>query len=170
MNIFNRINDISFIKNSLKTPLFWVALLRIVLGILFIDTWVSNLEKDLYTPDGLESFLQGQLNDDSLSWYRSFIEDVIIPSKAVFAPFQLVTELAMGVALILGLFTRPVSFGAFFFVLNTYLISIGTGEWAWSYYTILAMLVIVFFTSAGRSIGLDTVLAKRFGENKWGLW
>ena len=92
MNVFDRINGIGVIKNSIKTPLFWVALLRIVLGILFIVTWQSNLEKDLYTPDGLENFLRGQLNDDSLSWYKSFVEDVIIPASGVFARFQMVTE------------------------------------------------------------------------------
>jgi uncharacterized membrane protein YphA (DoxX/SURF4 family) len=170
MNLFHQIENIGIIKNSLKSPLFWMALLRIILGLMFVDTWMANLEKDLYTPDGLEAFLRGQLNEDTPGFYRSFIEDVIIPAKAVFAPFQLVTELAMGVVLVLGLLTRPAALGSFFFLLNTYLISIGTGEWAWGYYLPMSMSLAVFFAGAGRSLGLDNWLAKRFGENKWGLW
>ncbi len=145
-----------------KTSLFWVALLRILLGVLFIATWVENLDKDLYTPDGLQGFLEYQLNEDSLPWYESFIRDVIIPARAVFAPFQLVTELALGVFLLVGFLTRPVALGGFFFVLNTYLISIGTGEWAWSYYMILAALALVGVTGAGRSIGVDAYLKARY--------
>jgi uncharacterized membrane protein YphA (DoxX/SURF4 family) len=166
MTIFDRIESIGIIKTSLKSPLFWMALLRITLGVMFIDTWMANLEKDLYTPDGLENFLRGQLNEDSLSFYRTFIEDVIIPAKSLFAPFQLVTELAMGIVLVLGLLTRPAALGSFFFLLNTYLISIGTGEWAWGYYLPLAISLTVFFSGAGRSIGLDAWLTKRFGENR----
>lgn len=145
-----------------KTALFWIALLRILLGILFIATWVENLDKDLYTPDGLQGFLEYQLNEDSLPWYESFIRDIIIPMRDVFAPFQLVSELALGLLLLIGLLTRPAALAGFFFVLNTYLISIGTGEWAWSYYMILASLALVGVTGAGQVIGVDTYLRSRY--------
>lgn len=147
-----------------KTPLFYVALIRILLGVLFIATWFENLDKDFYTPDGLQAFLEGQLNEGSLAWYESFIRDVIIPMRDVFAPFQLVTELALGVFLVIGFLTRPVAIGGFFFVLNTYLISIGTGEWVWSYYMILAPLVLVAVTGAGQSIGVDAFLKERYDK------
>lgn len=145
-----------------KTPLFYVSLLRIVLGILFIATWFENLDKDLYTPEGLKGFLESQLNEGSLGWYESFIRDVIIPARSIFAPFQLVSELALGIFLLIGFLARPVAIGGFFFVLNTYLISIGTGEWAWSYYMILAALALVAATGAGQAIGVDAFLKERY--------
>ncbi len=168
--ITNRVDKIPVVKKSPLTPLVWVALLRIAIGLMFLTTWASNLGKDLYTPDGLEGFLRGQLNPDSLSFYRTFIEDVIIPVKDIFAPFQLVTEFLLAIALLVGVFTRPMALGGAFFLLNTYLISVGTGEWAWSYFIPISVLGAVFFSNAGRVLGVDAWLAQRFGESKWGLW
>ncbi len=147
-----------------KTPLFYVALLRILLGVLFIETWFANLEKDLYTPEGLENFLRFQLDasESTPPWYESFILNVIIPIRDVFAPFQLVTELLLGIFLLVGFLTRPMALAGFFFVLNTYLIAIGTGEWLWSYYMILAALALVGATGAGRVLGVDAYLKSRY--------
>jgi hypothetical protein len=43
-------------------------------------------------------------------------------------------------------------------------------DWPWSYLTILSVLGITFFTRAGRAIGLDAWLVKRFGEKSLPLW
>lgn len=161
-----------------QTSTFYVALLRILLGVLFLVTWAENLDKDLYTPDGLQGFLEYSLDAGSPpAWYESFIRDVIIPIRDVFAPFQLITELALGLFLLVGLLTRPVAIGGFFFVLNTYLISIGNpSEWEWSYFTIMGALAVVALSGAGQAIGVDQFLKDRYdnliervlnrGENK----
>ena len=39
-----------------KTPLTWVALLRIMVGLMFLLTWLPNFLDGLYTPDGLLIF------------------------------------------------------------------------------------------------------------------
>lgn len=170
MTFFNWIEKLPLVKNSPPSPLVWMALMRIMLGLMFLTTWGSNLSKDLYTPDGLENFLRGQLNEDSLPFYQSFLEDVIIPAKAVFAPFQLVSEGLLGLALLLGIFTRPSTVIGFFFMVNVYLLSIGTGEWAWSYFLAIGLLGGVFFANAGRWLGIDGWLYQRWGESKLLLW
>lgn len=170
MQLLNRLNQLPIIGNSPPTPLFWMAMMRIMIGLMFLSTWGSNLSKDLYTPYGLENFLRGQLNEDSPEFYRSFLEDVIIPAKDVFAPFQMVSEGLLGLAILFGLFTRPASVIGFFFLLNVYLLSIGTGEWAWSYFLPIGVLGAIFFTNAGRWLGLDAILLKRWGEPKLPLW
>ena len=170
MNITERINQLSFIKNSPPTPLFWMALLRIMLGLLFLTTWASNASKGLYTPDGLEEFLRDTLNDDSFGFYASFINDVIIPIRDVFAPFQLVSEFLLGLALLVGFCTRWAALAGAFFIVNTYLLSVGTGEWPWSYFSVLSVLGAVYLSKAGRSMGIDVFLHKRFGESKLALW
>lgn len=170
MNITERISQLPFIKHSPPSPLFWMALLRIMLGLLFLTTWASNASKGLYTPSGLEEFLRDTLNDDSIRLYATFIEDVVIPIRDVFAPFQLISEFLLGLALLVGFCTRWAALFGAFFIVNTYLLSVGTGEWAWSYFSVLSVLGAVYLSKAGRSVGVDVLLHKRFGETRLALW
>ena len=100
-----------------QTPLTWIALLRIMIGFVFLTTWFSNLLKGFYTPDGLQQFFTEVFPQSAnpLTWYASFIQEVILPIRDIFAPFQLVAELALAVALILGAFTPLFSMAGIFF-------------------------------------------------------
>ena len=77
-----------------QIPLSWVSLLRIMLGLLFLTTWLSNLNKGFYTPDGLLNFFTNVFpqSQNPLTWYAAFINGVILPVRGAFAPFQLITE------------------------------------------------------------------------------
>jgi uncharacterized membrane protein YphA (DoxX/SURF4 family) len=72
-------------------------------------------------------------------------------------------EFLLGLFLLFGLLTPWISVAAAFFILNTFLATFGH-DWPWSYAMILGMLFVVFFTRAGRSLGLDAWLARRRGE------
>ncbi len=39
-----------------RVSLTWIALLRILLGLVFLTTWLINLFNGFYTPDGLLRF------------------------------------------------------------------------------------------------------------------
>jgi uncharacterized membrane protein YphA (DoxX/SURF4 family) len=151
--------------------MFWIALLRIMLGLLFITQWYDNLVGGLYTPDGLEGLFNYffSASDNPLNFYMEFVSDVILPIAPFFTKFQLVTELLMGFALLVGFLTPLTSLFAAFFILNTFLASWGA-DWPWSYLTILSILGVLFFTRAGRSLGIDAILARRFGDVKFPLW
>lgn len=168
----DRLENIPFVAQSPRVSLFWVALLRIMLGLLFLTTWASNASKGYYTPDGLVVFFTTVFPQDAnpLQAYAAFINNVILPIRGVFAPFQLVTEGLMGLALLLGFFTRATSVAAAFFILNTFLATLGSREWPWSYFTILSIAGVLFLTKAGRSVGLDALLFRRFGEPKLPLY
>ncbi len=148
-----------------QVPLSWIALLRIMLGALFLTTWGSNLVRGFYTPEGLLVFFRDVFpqSDNPLSWYGAFIEGVILPIRTVFAPFQLVTEFLLGLFLLIGLLTPWTSAAAAFFILNTFLATFGH-DWPWSYLTILGILFVVTFTRAGRSLGVDARMANKRGE------
>lgn len=163
--------DLKIIEEQPKTSLFWIVLLRIMLGLLFITQWYDNLISGLYTPEGLEGLFNYFFNasENPLQFYMAFIHSVILPIAPFFTKFQLVTELLMGVALLLGFLTPLTSLFAAFFVLNTFLASWGA-DWPWSYLTILGILGVLFFTRAGRSMGLDALLVERFGERRIPLW
>jgi len=148
-----------------KVALSWIALLRIMLGVLFLTTWFSNMSKGFYTPDGLLNFFTNVFPqaDNPLGFYAAFIDGVILPIRGVFAPFQLVTEFLLGVFLLVGVFTPWTAAAAAFFILNTFLATFGH-DWPWSYATILGILFVVFFTRAGRSLGLDAKMVEKRGE------
>ena len=163
--------DLKIIRDQPKTSMFWIALLRIMLGLLFITQWYDNLASGLYTPAGLEGLFNYffSTSENPLNFYMQFVNDVILPIAPFFTTFQLVTELLMGIALLVGFLTPLTSLFAAFFILNTFLASWGA-DWPWSYLTILSILGVLFFTRAGRSLGLDAILARRFGEVKFPVW
>lgn len=161
-----------FFKNSVvRTPLEWVALLRILVGIMFLSTWGLNALRGYYTPQGLLNFFNDFYPpaENPLSFYAAFLTNVILPNRAIFAPFQLVGEGLMALCLLLGAFTPLFSLAGIFFLLNTFLASIGH-DWPWSYFLPMGILAITFFTQAGRAMGIDAYLLKRFGERSRWLW
>ena len=156
-----------FATKTQRVPLFWISLLRILLGILFLTTWYSNLSKGFYTPDGLVDFFVNVFpqSENPLAWYAAFINGVILPIRGFFAPFQLVSEFLIGLFLLLGFLTPLTSFVGIIFIINTFLATFGH-DWPWSYAMMLAILAVVLLTRAGRSIGIDNLLFVRKGEPK----
>ena len=154
-----------------KIPLTWVALLRIVVGLMFVLTWLPNFLDGLYTADGLLFFFTEEFpqSENALTFYANFIDGVILPMRHVFAPFQLVAELLMGLAILLGIFTPLASLAGIFFLLNTMLASFGH-DWLWSYILPISILVVTLFTHAGRALGVDATLLKKFGKRNFLLW
>jgi len=154
-----------------QSPLFWLALLRIMVGLVFLSTWASNLMKGSYTPDGLLNFFTNVFpqSENPLGWYAAFINTVILPMRGLFAPFQLVTELLLGLALLLGLFTPLFSLIGIFFLTNVFLATFGH-DWPWAYWMPMGILGVTFLARSGRALGVDTWLLKRFGEQKLPLW
>jgi len=148
-----------------RVPLVWISLLRILLGVLFLTTWYSNLSKGFYTPEGLVDFFTNVFpqSENPLAWYAAFIDGVIIPIRGFFAPFQLVTEFLIGLFLLIGFLTPLTSFAGIIFIINTFLATFGH-DWPWSYGLMLGILGVVMVTRAGRSIGIDNLLLNRRGE------
>jgi hypothetical protein len=58
--------------------------------------------------------------------------------------------------------------GAFFLV-NVFLATFGH-DWPWAYLMPLSLLGVFYLTRAGRSLGVDAWLARRFGEPRVPLW
>ena len=153
-----------------KTPLFWIALLRIMIGLVFLTTWVNNLFEGFYTPEGLLRFFTEVFpqSENPLGWYAAFINQVILPVRAVFAPFQMVTEFLLGLALLVGCLTPLSSLAGIFFLTNTLLATAGH-DWPWAYLMPIGILVVVLLARAGRAVGVDSWLVRRYslGEHWW---
>ena len=154
-----------------KVPLTWISMLRIMVGIMFLSTWLPNMLDGLYTSDGLYLFFTEKFpqSENSLVFYASFIEGVILPIRNIFAPFQLVSEFLLGLAVLFGVFTPLASIAGIFFLTNTLLATFGH-DWLWSYIIPISILIVVLFTHAGRVFGIDAYFLKRFGKKSFFLW
>jgi uncharacterized membrane protein YphA (DoxX/SURF4 family) len=149
----------------------WMATLRVLVGLMFLSTWGVNIFKGFYTPDGLLFFFTEiyPQSENPLAFYAAFIDYVILPIRNVFAPFQLVSEGVLGLALLSGAFTPFFSLAGIFFLMNTFLASLGH-DWPWSYLLPIGILAATYFTRAGRAWGVDALLLKRFGERGRLFW
>jgi uncharacterized membrane protein YphA (DoxX/SURF4 family) len=153
-----------------QVSLNWIAILRVMMGLVFLTTWLSNLNKGLYG-DGFVPFIQGWADGTDFGWYAAFLNDVIIPNADALRVIQIVTEgLIMGVFLIVGLFTPLSAAVAWFFVVNLFFASFGTGEWPWTYIMMGVMLAVIGLTRSGRAYGVDAWLIEKRGEPRFPLY
>lgn len=159
-------------ERSAPHPLLkWIAALRIMLGVMFLTTWGFNLLEGFYSPDGLLRFFTEiyPQSENPLAFYAAFINSVVLPIRGAFAPFQLVAEGLLGLALLIGAFVPLFSLAGIFFLVNTFLATLGH-DWPWSYIMPIGILVVTLFTRAGRAWGVDAYLLERFGERGRLLW
>jgi uncharacterized membrane protein YphA (DoxX/SURF4 family) len=150
----------------------YLAVLRILLGVIFLVTWADNLGKGFYTPAGFREFILSLADGHPLGFYRAFLEGVVAPVAGIFAPFQMVAELGMGLALLTGAFTPLAGLGAAFFFLNLLLayLNPALGEWIWTYVLLVTVAVVVTLSSAGRAWGIDSWLLNRRGSPRLPLY
>ena len=147
-----------------------LAGLRIFIGLLFLETWVENLYKGLYGA-GYAPFLEKWAATSSIGPYADFLRTVVIPHAALFRTTQMVVELVvMGTCLLVGFCTPVAATVASLFALNLLLASFGTGEWYGTYLMMIALLVVVGASHAGRTLGVDAALARRNPRPRLGIW
>jgi uncharacterized membrane protein YphA (DoxX/SURF4 family) len=146
----------------------YLSALRILLGVILLVTWVDNLGKGLYTPLDFQAFILELANGHPLGFYGAFLENVIAANAGIFAVFQMVAELLLGLALLTGTLTRLAGLGAAAFFFNLFLAytNPSLGEWIWTYVMLLALALVVSLGAAGRAWGLDQLLLQRRGEPK----
>ncbi len=140
----------------------WLAALRIMMGVIFLTTWLANVQKGFYTPAGLEDFFTRVYpqSHNPIAPYAAFIQNVLLPSRAVFGPIQFAGEFALGVALLLGIFTPVAGIAGAFLLFNIFLATYGT-EWPWTYLSLIVVCIAVAASRSGRTFGIDRSLVSR---------
>jgi len=133
--------------------------------------WQQTLWKlpPLYTDnpsDPLNSGLHYWMNQLGKSaWLplqADFVNHVVIPHFYFFAPIVYVLEVLTGVSLILGIFVRLWGLIGVLQVLNLWLgLYHAPGEWPWTYFFLLVLMVIFTVNRSGRSLGLDAIILER---------
>ncbi len=139
-----------------------MAFLRIMMGAIFLAVWSDNLIKGYYSPSGWADFVQHYADTTKVSLYADLLDKVMIPNATVFAYGQFGIEFVVfGLFLVLGLFTPVSALLAALFQLNLLVATSGTKDWPGTYIIMAGLLLAVSISQAGRTLGLDAVLARR---------
>ncbi|MHB8618189.1 MAG: DoxX family protein [Chloroflexota bacterium] len=99
--------------SDVRVPLFYLALVRIALGVTFLSHAAGQMlglaggKSWLVSSSPLAELIQRSLADPAvLSPYHNFEQSIIQPNMAVFNYLVILAEVAVGISLTLGLFTR----------------------------------------------------------------
>jgi thiosulfate dehydrogenase [quinone] large subunit len=144
-----------------------LTFLRVYLGLIFLVAAWPKAQED-FAPH-LTSFLDQVALVKAHPFYQQFIRDVVVPNATLFAPLIVWGELLVGIGLVLGLATRLSATVALLLTANYML---AKGAWFWTPSSndaaFAAIAVALIIGAAGRTLGLDALLAKRWPRSP--LW
>lgn len=147
-------------------PLFPLTLsgCRSLIGLLWLASLRWKLPPTFTAPAGLKSlmdWLQLEVAYPTVGLYADFVANVVIPNFALFAWLTFLVELAIGLSLTLGLFSR---FGAALGLLWSLNLAVGLlavpGEWPWSYIMLIMWHGLFLVSVDKQTWSLDRLVGK----------
>ena len=143
-----------------------LALVRLIVGAMFVSVFFENLGKGAYTPAGYAGVINFYIkNSHSPAAWKVLLE-FMSSHAAMIAPGQAVTELSVGILLVIGLLTRPVALVAFLFLGSLWISELGT-SWIWELLVPVVASLGLVVGRAGRAWGVDALLARRNPSSLW---
>jgi NADH dehydrogenase len=158
-----------------KTPILWLAILRVYVGVIWLIEGVKKVQEGWLNPannfvvampkstdvplqstDAVSNATQvaqywpEPLLEKPLGIYEWFSNVIIAPNHYLFQLGLVLMEIAIGLALIAGLFTVLASLGSLFLCANFIVSAMAGSEILWHIFAALALL-----GGAGRAFGLD---------------
>jgi uncharacterized membrane protein YphA (DoxX/SURF4 family) len=143
-----------------------LAIVRLTIGAMFVWVFFENLGKGLYTPGGYTGLINYYIQHDHAPAVWKAIMATAASHSAVAAPLQGMTEISLGVLLVLGLLTRPAGLVACGFLASLWISEWGT-SWIWELLVPTLASLAIAVGSAGRTWGLDAFLARRRPSSLW---
>ena len=94
-----------------------------------------------------------------------FVNNIVLPHFYLFAPAVYGLEVLTAVSLILGCFVRAGGIIGALQILNLWLgLYSAPGEWPWTYFFLLLLMVSFALHHYGRSLGIDAIIVARVKE------
>lgn len=143
-----------------------LALVRLIVGAMFVSVFFENLGKGLYTVGGYVPLLQYYIAKGHSPAAWKAVIGFIANHAAIAAPMQGMTEISLGILLVIGLLTRPVAFVAFLFLTSLWVSEWGT-SWIWELLVPVVASLGLAIGRAGRTWGVDAWLARRRPSSPW---
>jgi uncharacterized membrane protein YphA (DoxX/SURF4 family) len=143
-----------------------LATVRLTIGAMLVWVFFENLGKGLYTPSGYAGLINYYIAHDHAPAIWKAVMAAAASHAAMAAPLQAITEIGLGVLLVIGLLTRPVAFVAFLYLASLWVSEWGTA-WVWELLVPVLASLGLAIGSAGRTWGLDAFLARRWPTSPW---
>jgi uncharacterized membrane protein YphA (DoxX/SURF4 family) len=143
-----------------------LAIVRVTIGAMFVWVFFENLGKGLYSPAGYAGLINYYINKSHSPGAWKAIMGLAASHAAIAAPLQAMTEISLGVLLVIGLLTRPVAFVAFMYLTSLWVSELGT-SWIWELLVPVLASLGLCLGSAGRRWGVDAWLAQRWPSSPW---
>jgi uncharacterized membrane protein YphA (DoxX/SURF4 family) len=139
-------------------------LVRILAGLLWLANTDWKVPPDFgeATGRGLYGFVADGIEHPVLVPYAFLLETFVLPNIALFGWVTLLVETSLAALLISGTLTRVAALGgAGQSLAITLTVSRVPGEWAFAYYLMVGVHLSVLAMDAGRTWGVDALVAKR---------
>jgi uncharacterized membrane protein YphA (DoxX/SURF4 family) len=138
-----------------------LALVRVTIGAMLVWVFFENLGKGLYTPAGYAGLISYYIkNSHSPAIWKSVMA-LAASHAAMAAPLQAMTEISLGILLVIGLLTRPAAFVAFLYLGSLWISEWGT-SWIWELLVPVLASLGLAIGRAGRRWGVDAWLSERW--------
>ena len=160
--------SLTIIESPQLSAAIGLVLVRVIVGSMLISVFFENLGKGLYRPDEYSALIHFYIQKGHSPALWKAIEGVVANHAAIAAPMQALTEIGLGVLLVIGLFTRPAAFIAFFYLGSLWVSEWGT-SWIWELLVPVVASLGVAVGSAGRKWGVDAWLTQRWPSVPWWL-
>jgi uncharacterized membrane protein YphA (DoxX/SURF4 family) len=160
----------SLLNNSQEPPQpnarIALVIVRLTIGAMLVWVFFENLGKGLYTPRGYAGLINFYIQHDHAPAIWKAVMASAANHAAMAAPMQAVTEIGLGVLLVIGLFTRSLAFVAFLYLGSLWMSEWGTA-WIWELLVPVMAALALSVGRAGRTWGVDALLARRWPSSPW---
>jgi uncharacterized membrane protein YphA (DoxX/SURF4 family) len=143
-----------------------LVIVRLTIGALFVWVFFENLGKGLYTPSGYAGLIHDYIENGQAPAAWKSVMALAASHASMAARLQGLTEISLGVLLVLGLFTRPVALVAFAFLASLWVSEWGTA-WIWELLVPVLASLALAVGRAGRTWGIDSFLARKRPTSLW---
>lgn len=143
-----------------------LAIVRVTIGAMLVWVFFENLGKGLYTSAGYASLINYYIKASHSPAAWKAVMGFMASHAAMAAPMQAMTEISLGILLVVGLLTRPVAFIAFLYLASLWVSEWGTA-WIWELLVPVLASLALAVGRAGRAWGVDVLLARRWPSSPW---
>jgi len=143
-----------------RTYLWYIALLRIYIGYYLLQQGIRKFQRDFPKGDWIGRQIGDIATLDLYTWYKTFLQNYVVPHSELFGYMVTVGEIAVGACLLLGFLTRFSACVGLFMLVNYYLgpgMARGGAQMA-QQQTFIVALAIIALSNPGRTLGLDGLI------------